>query len=194
MTLIVAWRDPFCIVSDDLETPDFAKPRARSAPKMTILSQGLALGLAGPGNELNSIAAGLQPFLSEQSWPRLEDETWAIVDRINNGIDLLERMVTVVIAGTLGSQRGIFDAGPRAVTRGGPNGLWLDRPWGFAGTGGLHANIALSMALRYGPEVKGEDLLRMIADAATDTDPHSEEPIWRIDLEDGATKPYIWLR
>jgi hypothetical protein len=48
------------------------------------------------------------------------------------------------------------------------------------------------MALRYWPEVKGEDLLRMIVDAATDTDPHSKKPVWRIDLEDGATEPYVW--
>jgi hypothetical protein len=194
MTLIVAWRDPFCMVSDDRETPDFAGPRSRGCPKMTILSPGLALGLAGPGDELGNVAAGLQQFLSEQSWPRLEDATWAIVDRINDGIDLLERMVTVVIAGTLGSQRGMFDAGPRAVTRGGPNGLWLDSPWGFAGSGGMYAQVAVQIASRWRPEVVGEGLLRMIADVATDTDTDSAKPIWRIDLADGAVGPYIWLR
>jgi hypothetical protein len=54
MTLIVAWRDPFCMVSDDRETPDVAEPRSLGRPKMTLLPRGLAIGLAGPGDELRN--------------------------------------------------------------------------------------------------------------------------------------------
>jgi hypothetical protein len=194
VTLIVAWRDPFCMVSDDLETPFFEKPRALSAPKkMTMLSQGLVLGLAGPGNELDKIVAGLQPFLPEQNWPRLEDATRAIVDGINDRIELIERMVTVVIAGTHGGERGIFDEGPRAVTRGGTDGLWLDRPWAFAGSGGMYAQVGREIASHWRPKVVGEGQLMMIAGVATDLDRDSAKPIWRIDLADGASEPYKWL-
>lgn len=194
MTMIVAWRDPFCMVSDDLETPMFAKPRVLSAPKkIAMLSQGLALGLAGPGSELGKIVAGLQPFLPEQSWPRLADATQAIVGGINDRIELIERMVTVVIAGTHGGQRGIFDEGPRAATRGGTNGLWLDRPWAFAGSGGVYAQVAIEIAARWRPGVVGDGLLRMITDVATDADKDSAKPIWRIDLGNDVIEPaYKW--
>jgi hypothetical protein len=191
--MCVAWRDPFCIVSDDLATHDTAGPRSLGRPKMKPLSQGLALGLAGPGDELDKIIAALQPFLAEGRWARLVDETWGIVESINHGIDLVERMVTVVIAGTLGEQTGIFDAGPRA-TRAGISGDRLDRRWAFAGSGGIYAHVAQEIAFRWRPKVVGEELLRLIADVATDTDKDSAKPIWRIDLGNDAIEPaYKWL-
>ena len=118
-----------------------------------------------------------------------------IVDSINDRIERVERMVRVVVTGTLGDRTGMFDAGPGAVSRGGPNGDRLDRSWAFAGSGGMYANCAREIAFRWRPEVVGEALLWMIADVATDGDNDSAKPIWRIDLADGtATTAYKWTR
>jgi len=127
VTMIVAWRDPFCLVADDLGTPDFGEPRS-VGPKMRMLSKVLVLGLAGPGNELDNVVAGVQRFPPAPNWRSLTEATDAVVDSINARVeaqhrDALHRMVNVVVAGTVGDLPVILDSGPYAA-RGGE--IWPD--------------------------------------------------------------------
>jgi hypothetical protein len=50
VTLIVAWRDPFWLVSDDLETADLNGMTSSSGPKIKrIPDSRLACGISGSG-------------------------------------------------------------------------------------------------------------------------------------------------
>ncbi|MEA2637729.1 MAG: hypothetical protein QOE18_786, partial [Chloroflexota bacterium] len=87
VTKIVAWRDPFCILSDDLGIPDLSEARS-VGPKMRALSDSLVLGLAGPGNELGNVVAGIQRSLPAPDWRSLVNATDEVVDGINDRIEM----------------------------------------------------------------------------------------------------------
>ena len=63
MTLIVAWRDPFCMVSDDLETSGISQDASSVGPKMEALSERLALGFAGPKDGYRKVVKRVRKLL-----------------------------------------------------------------------------------------------------------------------------------
>jgi hypothetical protein len=192
MTLIVAWRDPFCMVSDDAETGLFGGKSSTGSKKIRSISDTLAIGLAGHGSSFEEVVKRVRGVLPAASWRSLEMKTQAIIDDINHRTDVHERWVTVVIAGTVGGERDSFDSGPEAARRAG--GTALGQPYVFAGSGGVHASAARAIASRWRRKVTGEKLLAMIAEVAAETDYFTEKPFWRIDLVDGVTEPKIWLQ
>ena len=196
MTTIVAWRDPFWLLSDDLETDHAKNEKSSSGPKIKpIPGSALACGISGLGREFGGVIELLAGFLSDApSWGLLEWRTRAVVDRINEPLPDLHRGVTVVVAGTLDGARDLFAWGSESATRVRPNDSALGLQCAFAGSGGLHANIAHRIASKYWPNVAGEELLRTIAEIAADTDPDSGMPIYRIDLDGPTLEPFVWLK
>jgi hypothetical protein len=193
MTLIVAWRDPFCLVGDSLAaSPMFAARLPLPAEKIRVVrSTDLAVGMAGPGDDFDEIVAGVSAD-PQTDWTALKLATQEIVSAINAPRAYEPTHVSVVVAGTAGGYRDVFACGPlsgmsEADTAAGRSFAW-------AGTGGYAASVALEEASQSHPEATGEDLLRMIVCEAVVADPrHSGKPIYRIDLEHGATEPYVWL-
>src|SRR5450759_4797800 len=135
MTLILGWRDPFCIVSDDAET-DLWGVVSPSGSKIEAVCAGLAVGVAGPSGALAEVAARLRGALPMASWTALEAFARAMVDDINGRDDIARTNVTAVIAGTVGGERGILSCGPETTAAGWPLGGVLEVPFAAAGTGG----------------------------------------------------------
>jgi hypothetical protein len=194
--MIVAWRDPFWLVSDGLETDGTWGATSPSGPKIKpIPGSALACGISGLGREFGGVIEQLAGLLSDApSWGLLEWRTRAVVDSINEPLPDLHRGVTVVVAGTLDGARDLFAWGPESATRVGPNDSALGFQCAFAGSGGLYATIAHQIASSYWPDVAGEALLRTIAEIAADTDPHSGRPIYRIDLDGPTLEPHVWIK
>jgi hypothetical protein len=192
MTLILGWRDPFCIVSDDAET-DLWGVVSPSGSKIEAVCAGLAVGVAGPSGALAEVAARLRGALPMASWTALEAFARAMVDDINSRDDIERTNVTAVIAGTVDGARGILSCGPETTAAGWPLGGVLEVPFAAAGTGGRDA-VVLALALEsVNPEVTGEALLALLCDTVTTIEASCAKPIWRIDLEDGATEPSKWI-
>jgi hypothetical protein len=111
MTLIVAWRDPFCMVSDDCDLGIWGDKRSAGGKKLRAMSASLALGLAGPGSLLEEMVGTLEPDLAAEEWPILENATRAVVNSINKGTDVPQRWISVVVTGTVGGKRDLFACG-----------------------------------------------------------------------------------
>jgi hypothetical protein len=197
MTLIVAWRDPFCLLSDGMQTTPAMQIQSRSGWKIAhIPGSSLALGLAGPATAttLNMVVREVQQHvLPAAQWDDLCDAARMTVDSINDRPEFVSTQpLTVVIADTIAGVIGIFDSAARA---GIAEPRASDRQFAFAGSGGLHAHITKVIASRFCPKVTGEELLITIIEAAIRTDhANSGNPIWRIDLGGGEIKPaYEWL-
>jgi hypothetical protein len=192
MTLILGWRDPFCIVSDDAETSLFGVV-SPSGRKIEAVSTSLAVGVAGPSGALAEVATRLRGALPMTSWAALEAFARAMVDDINGRDDIERTNVTAVIAGTVDGERGILSCGPETTAAGWPVGGVLEVPFAAAGTGGRDA-VVLALALEsVKPEVTGEALLALLCGTVTTIEASCALPIWRIDLEDGATEASKWI-
>jgi hypothetical protein len=194
MTMIVAWRDPFCLVADSRESGAFERRSDVGSKKIAHISYDVVIGLAGPGSALDGIVLEVRRVLPTVGWRDLEAATQNIVGDLNDRTDHLEKMVTVVIAGTIDGRPGLFDSGPCAVARA-PGDSALEQPCAFAGSGGILANAAHAIASMWRPEVRGEELLIAIVEAAVRGDAsHTKKPIWRVDLGAGVIAPaYEWL-
>lgn len=146
--------------------------------------------LARPGDDFDEIVAGVSAD-PQTDWTALKLATQKIVSAINAPRPEPTH-VSVVVAGTAGGYRDVFACGllsgvSEANTAAGGSFAW-------AGTGGHAASVALEEASQSHPQVTGEDLLRTIVCEAVAADPrYTGKPIYRIDLEDGATEPRIWL-
>ncbi len=177
MTTIVAWRDPFCMVSDDRRTSILSE-KSSVGPKMTAFTDRLAIGFAGGEGDFGKIVAEVRklPVLDSDTF---EMATRTIVDNLNSGKPC-SLIVAMVVAGKIGDEPGIFDAvGPLDMAR--------TRKCAFAGSGGIYASAAKALATRYcrdRDEALGEDLLRTIVEAAVQADEWSAKPIHGIDLGD----------
>lgn len=195
--MIVAWRDPFCLVADSLESGAFERRSSVGSKKIVEISDDLVLGFAGPSTALPEIEREVRRALpSAGSWDVLEMATQNIVGDVNDRTyclkQSLKEMVTVVIAGTIGGRPGLFDMGPFAVSRA-PGQTALSQRFAFAGSGGMCASAARAIASKWRSEVTGEALLITIVEAGAKMDPgQTGNQIWRADL-DGAIKPYPWL-
>jgi hypothetical protein len=199
MTMIVAWRDPFCLVADSRESGAFERRSSVGWKKIVHLSEELVLGLAGPSTALPEIEKGVLGALpTAGSWADFEYATQDIVGTVNDRTyslkQSLKEMVTIVVAGTIGGQAGLFDMGPFAVGRE-PRETAETQQFAFAGSGGMCANAARAIASMWRPEIVREDLLRTSVEAAVKMDPgQTGKPIWRVDLGVGAMKSvYEWL-
>jgi hypothetical protein len=196
MTMIVACRDPFWLVSDGLES-DLVKggTYASGAKIKAIPSSGLAIGIAGVGSLLDALVADVQSVLDKTpTWHALENATRSIVNDINARPEIPGMGISAVVAGTLAGVQDIFAWGPEAELAGAV-GTSLGRHVAVAGTGGLRANVGRTLTSRYCPEVTGEDLLTTMVEVAIQTDEgRSGNPIWRIDLGGDSLAPaYVWL-
>jgi hypothetical protein len=80
MTLVLAWRDPFCLVSDDVATGLFGGKSSVGA-KIKVISDGLALGTAGYGDFHGEIVE-LVGALPVADWTTLARATQEIVDDV----------------------------------------------------------------------------------------------------------------
>jgi hypothetical protein len=195
MTLIVAWRDPFWLVADSRATscgPLFSGPKPDPVEKLRAISNELAIGLAGDGDDFNAVIAGLvnEPATD---WATLEAASRKIVTGINRLKDDPLKHASVVIAGTVGGERGMFACGPTAVMSGADA---EGRPTvACAGTGGLRASIAMLEAKWSQPSVTREELLKHIAREAERTDPrYTARPFYRFDLREKLSgKPKVWV-
>jgi ATP-dependent protease HslVU (ClpYQ) peptidase subunit len=187
LTLIVAWRDPFCMVSDDLETSDVTRVKSSVGPKMAaIADSSLILGFAGPKEDYESIVEQVSK-LPAADWDTFEMATRKIIDDLNEDRSC-KRQATVVVAGMIGGISGIFDSV-------GMPGIARTRKCAFAGSGGIVACAAKGLATRYcrdPDEAMGEELLRTIVEAGGQADEWSGKPIHRIDF-DRLRNPYVWL-
>ena len=197
VTMIIAWRDPFCLVSDGMQTtPAMQIPSASGSKIAPIPASSLALGIAGPATAttLNMVVNEVQQHvLPAAHWDELSDGARETVDRINARPEFVSTQpLTVVIAGTIAGEIGIFDS---AASVGIAEPPASDRQFAFAGSGGLHAHIAKVIASRFCPEATGEELLITLIEAAIRTDPaNSGNPIWRINLGEVTIGPaYQWL-
>jgi len=198
--MIVAWRDPFCLVADSLESSSTLGPSSTVLWKKIVpLSDDLVLGFAGPSTALPEIQEKVRSALpTAGDWWALDNAIQDIVGDVNDRTyslkKSLEEAVSIAIAGTIGSRKGLFDMGPLAVGRASGRSP-EDQEFAFAGSGGIFANAARALASTWQPKIVGEDLLRTSVEAAVKMDPgHTGKPIWRVDLGVGATKStYIWL-
>jgi 20S proteasome alpha/beta subunit len=185
VTLIVAWRDPFCMVSDALET-SITSATSSVGPKMTAVTESIAIGFAGFEGDYRKIVAEVRK-LPVMDWDTFEMATRTIVDTLNAGKPC-NLIAAIVVAGMIGCEAGIFDAV-------GPLEMSPTRMCAFAGSGGTYACAAKALATRYyrDPDAAlGEDLLRTIVEAGVQADEWSAKPIHRINL--GAPLlPYKWL-
>lgn len=102
MTLVLAWRDPFCLVSDDAETGLFGEKRS-VGPKIKVISNGLALGTAGYGDSHEDIVRRVGA-LPVADWTKLAMATQEIVDDVNRQYPNPRMQVAVVLARTVGRQ------------------------------------------------------------------------------------------
>jgi 20S proteasome alpha/beta subunit len=185
MTMIVAWRDPFCLVSDDRRTSIMSE-KSSVGPKMVALTESIALGFAGFEPDYQTIVAAVRK-LPVEDWDTFEMATRTIVDNLNTGKPC-SLIAAIVVAGMIGDEPGIFDdVGPLEMAR--------TRKCAFAGSGGIYACAGKALATRYcrdPDEALGEDLLRTIVVAAVQADEWGAKPIHRINLG-GPLLPYRWL-
>ena len=123
VTLIVAWRDPFCLVADSLESSSTLGPSFTVGWKKIIpLADDLVLGFAGPSTALPEIEEKVRGALpTAGDWWTLLYATQEIVGEVNDRTYSLKKslfeLVTVAIVGTVGSRKGLFDMGPLAMGR-----------------------------------------------------------------------------
>ena len=130
MTMVVAWRDPFCLVADSREVDrERCEPLSKPVKKLKLISNELAVGLAGYGLDFTGIVAELTKE-SPTDWATLELLTHKIVSGIRLRPDPRFHD-SVVVAGTIGSKRHMFACGARAgmVTSG------AERDFAYAGSG-----------------------------------------------------------
>jgi hypothetical protein len=191
MTLIVAWRDPFCLISDSAMTMGVYGTQHQVPPKIRRLSTTIAAGGSGidlmQGSLLDRIGA-----IEADDWPSMSAQVAAIVNEINGRAHHPIAYVSAVVAGTIRGQRGIIEWGadPREQT---PEELASGNTHCTVGTGGQCADIVKAAASWWEPELGGEKLLETMAEVAAKVDIGTSKPIWRIDLEGEVTEPYVWL-
>jgi len=191
MTLLLAWRDPFCLLSDDVATDPQTGLAESVGPKIARISDTMACGTAGfdvLGKEFRQRAASL-PMAN---WPIFEQEMRALLDELNGRFpDVPESMrLSCVAAGTIEGVRGIAEWRPGALRV--AVGMAVFNEFATGGTGGLVAHVARNLARIWRPGTKGLELLEAMVDAAVRTDAYTKPPIWRIDLEGGASEPQVW--
>jgi hypothetical protein len=159
----------------------FSGPMPDPVEKLRAISTELAVGLAGDGDDFNAVAAGLvnEPATD---WATLDAASRKIVTGINGPKEDKSKHASLVIAGTVGGERGMFACGPASVMGGADA---AGRPtFACAGTGGLRASIAVVEAL-WSQSLAGEELLEVIVREATRTDPqYTAGPFYRFDLRE----------
>jgi hypothetical protein len=191
MTLLLGWRDPFCLLSDDVATDPQTGLATSVGPKIAKISEKMACGTAGfdvLGREFRERAVDLPVT----NWPIFEEKMRELLNELNGRFPTLPESMRLscVAAGTIEGTRGIAEWQPNA--RAMPVGLAFLNEFATGGTGGRVAHVTLNVARLWRPEAKGADLLKLMVEAAVRTDAYTKPPIWRIDLEGGASEPQIW--
>jgi hypothetical protein len=191
LTTVIAWRDPFCLISDDAETDPETGTLGSVGPKIFRVSPTLACATSGIAVMAAEFRERLAPILAARDWADAETEFRAAVLDTSETHGLLMR---AVLAGTIGGVAGIAEFPPAANDAAGQPGTAVLNPYAALGTGAFVALVARSIASRMDPRPEGEELLRLMALAAVDTDRNSALPIWRLDLGTPSDAPaYKWL-
>jgi hypothetical protein len=159
--------------------------------KLRAISTKLAFGLAGDGDDFSAVNEGLAGA-SATDWATLEVAARKVLMAINDLKDDPRKHASVVIAGTVGGERGMFACGPLSVMGGADT---AGRPtFACAGTGGLRASVAFIEAKWSRPSVD-EDLLKAVVREAARKDPdYTAGPFYRYDLREKLSgAPQVWL-
>ena len=198
MTTIIGWRDPFCLVSDDVETDPMTGIRTAVGAKVHRLSDRLAYGSSGFGLLQPTFKARAGGLVGVSDWRELEERLRALVLEVITPFTPLFAGISfaVVVGGTLDGQTGFAEWGLSQAMRAHEMpaaGMAPLNPYAAIGTGGVVAQVARSVARRWRPDVDGEELLGLLAETAADVDSGTGKPIWRLDLAPPIGAPYIWL-
>ena len=102
MTMVVAWRDPLCIVSDDAATSGFGFVRSSVGPKVVRLSDDVAAGTSGMPTFHSEFLDRVRSLLPTEGWANFEAGVHQILSEINGRSTAPGSGMSAVVVGTIG--------------------------------------------------------------------------------------------
>jgi hypothetical protein len=191
MTTVIAWRDPFCVVSDDASTNVETGTLVSVGPKVFRISRTMAFAVSGVGEQAAEFQRRVDPVIAATTWPEAET---AFRQTVMDTTTATLLPFHAILCGSIQGVRGIAEFPPKAGEVTGLPGSAVLNPYAALGSGGYVAHVAKAIASRMKPPPTGEALLRLMALAGIDADRGSGPPVWRLDLEsESDDPPYVWI-
>jgi hypothetical protein len=177
------------LISDDAETDPETGALCSIGPKLFRVSETLACGHSGIAAVANEFRQRMAPVADADNWERAEV---LLRQAVSDTYALTGLFMRIAMAGTVGGVAGISEFPESEDDVVALPGTARINPYSALGSGGPVALIARAIASRLKPKPEGEDLLRLMTEAAVDVSRGCGRPIWRLDLPTG-DDPYIWI-